>query len=365
MIFPISHDNAATMRRILLAAAVLALATCSLNDEGRRRDAPEDIERRIRFYTGKIERYPRLYPVYVQLANAYFQKAMLTSDPVWLALARNSLERSVAIVETHEAQVTMARIANYAHRFDGALRWGRRALPGPQSRETPDPGVVAVLVEAHSALGQYDEARALLPRDGAAPDFFTAIAHAGWFASQRRFREASVAYDAAAELARESHAAKAWAHAMAGGMLIDAGDPELARPHLDAARRADASSVQLRLHEAEYLESTRDYGKALTVYRSLLTERPGDPDLHARAYKCAAALGQRSDARRHFDAAAGGFRQALDAGEVYSLGALAQLYAEAGVNLDEAAALAERNLQFRRDHEGRSTLARVHAARNR
>src|SRR5262245_32433551 len=351
------------MRLVLLVVAAFGLLSCSQTSEGPYEHSAGHIEGRIRFYSARVERHPRLYPVYVQLANAYVHKAVLTSDPIWLAKARHALDRSLAIVETHEALVTLARIANYAHRYEDALRWARRALPAPRSGDPPDSAVVALLVEAHSALGQDAEARALLPGERSPPDFFTATALGGWLASQRRFREAGLAYAAAADFAHDNPPADAWARAMAAGVLMDGGLVELARIQLDAGRSASPRIPLLRLREAEYLEKQRDYASALTAYRALLRETPADPELHARAYKCAVALGERTEAHRHFDEAVRGYQQALDAGEIYTLGALAQLYSNAGVKLDDAAALAERNLQYRRDREAHDIVARVHAAR--
>jgi len=323
-----------------------------------KRASDDEIDERIRFYSSRLETSPRLYPVHVQLAAAYLDKTRATHDPRWLAEARLSLERSVAIVPTFEAYVMRARVENYAHRFEDALSWSRLALPRTGS---PDPLVVAVLVEAHAALGEYDQARALLPPEGSAPaDLVTAAALAGWFSSQARHEEAARAYDAAAELARAEGAAKAaqWAEVMAAGALLDARRPELARPRLDAARRVDPGDPLLRRHEAEWLAVEGRRAEALAVVEKLLDEQP-DPELHARAYQLALALGDDERAQRHFGAAERGFRRAIDAGEVYTLGALAQLYLDAGVRLDDARGLAERNLHYRRDRAAHALMSEM------
>ena len=88
-------------------------------------------------------------------------------------------------------------------------------------------------------------------------------------------------------------------------------------------------------------------------------EERADPELDGRAFLVARALGDEERARRHFEAAERGFRVAIDAGEVYTLGALARLYCDAGVRLDAALGLARRNLEYRRDIEAKATLADV------
>jgi hypothetical protein len=73
-------------------------------------------------------------------------------------------------------------------------------------------------------------------------------------------------------------------------------------------------------------------------------------------------IGEPDLAQRHFSAAEHRLREAIDAGEVYTLGALATLHLDAGVNLDEAAALARRNLEFNRTPAARALLNRAEAA---
>jgi hypothetical protein len=68
------------------------------------------------------------------------------------------------------------------------------------------------------------------------------------------------------------------------------------------------------------------------------------------------ALGRESDADRHFSAAQAAFRLALDAGEVYTLEALARLYLAADVRLAEALELARRNLDYKRDAAARNLV---------
>lgn len=349
------------LRRLIIGAALMA-AACTEAPSLRGADVAEEIDRRIRFYSGKVERRPRLYPVHVQLATAYFDKARETSDPRWLAEARRSVDRSIAIVGTYEAFVMLARIANHAHRFEDAIRWARRVNTEAVKAAGMDRVLIPILVEAHIALGQDEDARALLPPEGTPPaDFFTAAALGQWWSSQARYAEAVNAFDAAAVLAKAAREPRAatWARAMAAGALVDAGRPDLARPRLESLRRTDASDALVRLHDAECLEAERRPAEALAVYEGLIEDRPSDPELHARAWRLARTLRDAARTRRHFDAAERGFRRALDEGEVYTLGALAQLYVDAGVHLDEAAALAGRNLIFRRDREARVLAERT------
>lgn len=352
------------MTRVLSIVATLAVvAACSANATHRERAVADEIDGRIRFYTAKVQRQPRLYPVHVQLAAAYFDKARTSGEVIWLADARRSLRASMAIVATHEAFVTQALISNYAHRFDDALAWGERALSGATvTGEPPDPAVIAILVEAHSALGQYDKARALLPRDSEmGRNFFTAVAFGVWLSSQGRHEEASLAYAAAADRAAAEDAtdASAWAHVMSAGELLDVGHVEAASPHLEAVRRIDPANPFLLIHEAESLEARGQGQSALAVIETVLQRWPHDADLHAKAFTLARRLGLATRAQGHFVDAERGFRTAIDAGEVHTLGALAMLLCDAGVRPGEARVLAERNFQFRRDRQARELMSYV------
>jgi tetratricopeptide (TPR) repeat protein len=297
----------------------------------------------------------------VQLAEAYFDKARKEHEPALLAKARESLARSLSIQPTFEAFLLEARLATYAHRFEDALGWAD--LAAGAAVYPNDPAVTAITVEALLGLGRADEARRLLPADGAAlTDFHTAAALGRWQAEAKDFGRAQAAYSRAALLAREARVAPlaAWAEVMAAGTFIDSGRPEAARPHLEAASRLAPGTEDLRLHEAEVLEATGRAAEALAAYASL-GKVSADPGVPHRAYRIARALGDREAAERYFEEAERSYLRPIAAGEIYTLGALAQLYADAGVKLERALELARENLKYKRDGEALATLAAVQA----
>ena len=317
----------------------------------------------VEYYERIVAQHPERYPVRVELADACLARARETHDPRWLAKARSQVQKSLETQPTYEAYLTMARIENYAHRFESALKWADRAATASLYVGN-DPAVTAILVEAHLGLGEDEQARrALDSRPTAKPDFYTAAATAQLHHAAQQHEAAAAAFLEAASLARQAKVDElvAWAEASAAGAFLDAHQPELARPHLETATRL-APQLQLnRIHWAEYYEAVNEPAQALRVYESLLA-RTSDPVVHHRAYRLAKRLGQDNVARRHFTAAEKGFLAPIEAGEVYTLGSLAQLYAEAGVQLDRARQLAEDNLKYKRDREARDTLAAVQRA---
>ncbi len=309
--------------------------------------AVPDTAARIRYYSQRVEDNPRLYPAHALLGEAYLERARATHDPGDVARARAAFERSMAIQPSYEALAGLTALAGFVHRFEDSLSWGRQAADA--NRE--DTRTRALLVEALLGLGRDDEARALLPGDGVAPaDFYTAAALGAWMKAHGRLEEAAEAFAAAARFAAQQGAQPfvVWARVSEAGVWLDAGDLARARPLLAAVRHDAPADRFLREHEAELAEHEGRLEEALSLYEKQI-EGGADPEAHRAAASLARRLGRTAEARRHFEAAERAYRRILDAGEIYSLESLAHLYLDAGVNQEEAQALARRNLEFKRD----------------
>ena len=343
-------------RRAVVACGVSLLCGlgCAQQSESLR-----EVNERIAYYKGRVDREPQLYPAFAHLGAAYLDKARLTRDPVWLAQSREALIRSQEIQSNFDAMKSMAAVCNYAHRFEEALHWLDRAA-GAMPEDT---SLVAMRVEALMALGQMDEAQRVAAV-GEVNDFYVAAARGQIAMATGRYDDAKAAFLSAARAAAAQGAAslQAWALIMAAGSRIDSGRAADAKPLLEAARRLDSESVELGIHDAEVMEAEGRAAAALARYAEL-ARRTNDPSLHARAFALARELKRDGQARQHFDAAQRGFQRAIDAGEVYTLEALASLYLEAGASLDRAEQLARRNLDYKKDLAARELLDQILAAR--
>lgn len=343
--------------RLAVSGALPWLAIVLIAGPGRAGETSRrtSADQRIRYYSSRLAEHPRLYPVHAQLGEAYLDKARETFDPVWLGRAHSALLRSHEIQPNYPAMKLMAALAAYRHRFEEALEWVERA-----SRTSPDdPDLAALGVEALLGLGRVDRARALLPPPGEPPEHFSEAAALGqWLLSQERYDEAVELFRAGAELARRAGApaGEAWAEVRAAGAFLDSGRPEEALPHLERAEALDPESLDLRLHRSEYLEARGEIQAALRMLEKVAR---GDPEVHRRAYLLSRRLGRERAAARHLAAATRGLERPAEAGEVYTLGALAQLYCDAGLHLDRALELARRNLVYQRDGASRAALACV------
>jgi len=315
------------------------------------------LDTRINHYQSRVRRFPKLYPAHSALASAYLDKAKQTHDPVWVQRAREAAAESLAIQPNFAGFQAMAAICNFAHRFEEAIEWSNKAAqtsPG-------DTSVAAALVESNIGLGRVQEAEQVCAQtSGSTEDFYRLIAQARVAVAKREVDQASQTYIQAANAAGRQAANdfSAWALIMAAGILIDAGRPAEARPLLDRAENIDSNNYILDLHRAELAEAEGQLSEALRLY-GRLADRNGDPAVHARAFQVARILGREAEARRHFTAAEHGYQKALDAGEVYTLGALARLYLEADVHLDRALELSTQCLNYQRDALTLQTLETI------
>ena len=324
-------------------------------------------EERVRYYSDHIAESPHLYPMYTQLGIALLDRTRETHDPTLLAKAREAEAAALSIQDNFESLMAMAAIQNYSHRFEDAIRWGKRAakasVGGDASR---DPAVDAVLVEAYLGFGQGEEAAKLVPRSAEeAHDFHAAASLGRCLTEAGRPAEAERAYSRAAELARreDAPALAAWAETAAAGALIDSGRAPEAAPHLEESGRLAPATTFLLQHRAEAAQATDRNAEAMALLEEILRRDP-DPAVEALAYMAARKSADAASTERHFRSAQKGFQRAIEAGEIYTLGALAKLYADADRNLDSAFALARENLQWKRDRAAVETLASLEARRH-
>jgi tetratricopeptide (TPR) repeat protein len=295
--------------------------------------------------------------VYVQLAAAYLDKARETHDPTYLPKARQAVQKSLDIQPTLDAFQTMTAICNYSHRFEEGIAWGKR---GAESAPH-DSSIIAALVESHLGLGQVTEAEQLLATLPAnLEDFYSSASRGHLLKSRGRADEAAASFLKAGEFAKKGKAPAlhVWAQVQASGVWLDSGQAERAVPLLEIAAVLDPTDTELKIHQAELLEATGKTDSALRVYEEILAGS-NDAEIHARAFRLAKRLPDAERAKKHFDAAEREYQRAIDAGEVYTLGALARLYLEADVHLDRALELSKRCLEHQRDALTQQTLEAI------
>lgn len=318
---------------------------------------PVSTDAKIEFYSHKLTANPRLYPVYVQLAAAYLDKTRETHDSTYLPKAREAVQKSLDIQQTLEAFQMMAAICNYSHRFEDAIEWGKRA-----AESTPhDTSIIAALVESYLGLGQITEAERLLATLPASlEDFYSSASRGHVLKAKGQFDEAAASFLKAGEFAKNGKATAlaVWACVQAAGVWLDSGQPDRAAPLLESAAALDPTDRELKIHQAEFSEATGKTWDALRIYEKILASS-NDAEVHSQAFRLAKRLGEAEQAQKHFEAAERMYQRAIDAGEVYTLAALARLYQEAEVHLDRALELSKRSLEYQRDALTRKTCEAI------
>ncbi len=350
-------------RFIKSISAALALFSClqiqpaqaiDIADTQDSGEAKASVDQRIAFYQKKLEQHPKLFIVHTQLAAAYLDKAREAIDPKWLKLADESLHQSLKIYANFDAYKGLEIMNAYRHQFAEARRWGEIA----QQLFPEDYEVIAVLAEADLGLGDINSAIKRLPPLGSDPQVFhIAVAMANVYKAQGKFTEARNMFLKAEQMARTENFTylAMWSRTNAAGMLIDSGHAKDARADLEAATAIRKGDPILRLHWAEYHEALNEPEKALNILESMLEDAP-HPSYYYRAYRLAKKLGDTNKAKAYYAAAEKGYIAPLQAGEIYTLGSLAELYCEADTHLDKALEMAQRNLKYKRDPEAQQAI---------
>ena len=310
--------------------------------------------RKIAYYKKKIADYPRHYPAHTMLAAAYLERARETADPADLGRARASARKSIEIQPSFQAYKTFAMIEGFAHRFEESLTWAEKASKSA-IESVPDSDLASIMTDAYLGLGQAEKAEKLLTTFKER-DFHTSAAWGHLLKSRGSNDRAAAAFQDAARFARMENAGKAeaWAEVMTAGVWLDAGLPDKALGFIDQAARISPGDKQMLIHRAEYHLAKNQPEKAAEIYRDLL-KSSDDPELHGRLFILEQKRADAGMAKLHFNAAVSGYRKAIDAGEIYTVGSLATLLCDAGMRPEDGIRLSEKNLLLKRDKEARNT----------
>ncbi len=324
-----------------LLVLVVALGAWTYQDTGPKTRDPE-VERRIAYYSSRVAEDPSHYPSWALLGEAWLDATREDWDPKALAEARRSLRRSLELQVNYEALKAFAQLESFAHRFEDALAWVEKAKQAmPEDRQ-----LLSIQIDALLGLGRLSEAGELLEPFKQTGDFYTAASVAAFQEASGDWESAIESFSKASRLAAAEGVAKlqSWSLVRAAGVLLDrrAGDLSRARELLESAALILPRDPVLRFHQAELAEAKGEDVEALSLYQALLSERP-----NFAAYRSAIRVSRRlrrdSLAQQYFDEAEALCRRPLEAGERFSLLALAGLYCDSGVKLKEAAQLLERS----------------------
>jgi tetratricopeptide (TPR) repeat protein len=282
------------------------------------------------------------YPDLNSLANAYLQRARETGDVSELTRAGDALSRSLAIrpADNYDALGLSASLNTTRHDFAKAVDFARRAIA-----LKPKPAFgYGVLGDALMGMGQYAQAADAYATNlrldpGLSSYGRQALIDMNTGKRDDALRMWNMAADAALRDGVPEHAA--WANAQLGNFYFVTGDLELARDHYQQSLTVFPGYVHALSGLARVAAARGDYTAAIRLYTQAIDRVPLPEYVSALGDVYAAAGDQKK------------------AGDQFALiGAIEQLYAANGVNLDIQIGL------FNADH-GRdvaNTVARAKAA---
>ncbi|HXD96083.1 MAG TPA: tetratricopeptide repeat protein [Candidatus Acidoferrum sp.] len=313
----------------------------------------------IKFHQSRVAADPDDPLAHNRLAGAYIQKAREGGDLTYYALAETAARRSVTLLPRGPSAATattvLAVVHLARHEFGEALTRAREAL----DLDPVDAAPHAIAGDALIELGDYETAAQTYARMAGLegprrPDSRVAYLRflhgdaTGAIAGMRRAVEVVHA-------TRPTGEPTAWARAQLADLLFHTGDLDGAaaayRESLAAApgyHRALAGSARVRAAQRRYREAVEGYQKALGVIPL--------PEYAAALGDVYTRMGREADARRQY-ALVEYIGKLSELNRVVYNRELALYYADHGVRLADALALARTELQARRDIYTHDVLA--------
>lgn len=317
----------------------------------------------------RVKSAPGDHAAYDGLGSAYFQKARETGDITYYDLAEKTLKKALALApedfRAAEPLVHMASVYMGEHRFAEALACAQKAI----GTGAGNLAAFAVEGDAYTDMGDYDEAAAAYNTLQAIGRLASTPVTLAYMSDSRRAYLAFLRGDSAeaVRLMKSAIAAArrinvprenlAWLYFELGERCFQAGDLENADLSYQAGITADphhyrsvAGLAKVRAAQGKFEESIQLYQRSIAIIPfPVYVAELGD------VYK---KLGRLKEARQEYDLVEYiGHLSKLN--QVLANRELALFYADEGIKLPEALALARKELELRHDIYTWDTLAWV------
>jgi tetratricopeptide (TPR) repeat protein len=313
----------------------------------------------IKSLQARVKRNPEDHAGYAGLGAAYLQKGRETADAADYELAKSALEKSLDLLSNDPAAASamtqMAVVGMVEHRFEDALTWAQKAL----ALGSGDPSPWAIAGDALADMGDYkgaSEAYSRLKSRYGSED--EKLAHSYQRDSRMSFLR-FVAGDtqgaiqlmrSALRTAMETHMPAeniAWSQYQLGEEFFLAGDTNAAEKAYLASLdecpnyyRALAGLAKVRASQGRYVDAVKLYKEAIA--------RVPYPEYAAALGDIYQKLGQLEDAKKQFELVEFiGYLSQVNQ-QIHNRD-LALFYADHDRKLHESLALAQKELEVRRD----------------
>jgi tetratricopeptide (TPR) repeat protein len=313
----------------------------------------------IKGLQARVKRYPEDHAGYSALGAAYLQKGRETADAADYELAKGALEKSLDLVSNDPsaafAMTQMAVVCMAEHQFEDALTWAQKAL----ALGSGDPSPWAIAGDALADMGDYkgaSEAYSRLKSAYGSEDEKLAYSY------QRDSRMSFLRFVAgdtqgaiqlmrsAVRTALETHMPAeniAWSQYQLGEELFLGGETSAAEEAYRASLedypdyyRALAGLAKVRAAQGRYVDTVR-------LYKQAIAKVPY-PEYAAALGDIYRKLGQLDDAKKQYELVEfiGHLSQINQ--QIHNRD-LALFYADHDLKLSESLALAQKELEVRRD----------------
>ncbi|MER5758923.1 tetratricopeptide repeat protein [Streptomyces sp. NPDC002082] len=221
---------------------------------------------------GRVERLPKDPVSWASLGMALVQQARTTADPATYAQAEAALRRSLALqpAENLHAEIGMGALAAARHQFRDALTWAEKAV----ATSPATPASYGVLADAHTQLGQYQEAEEAVQKMADLRPDSSSLARASYvFELRGDTAQAKVLMDRALRAAG-TPGERAFAHTHLSSLALDSGDPTTALRQAQAGLGIAPGDAGLLEARAKARAATDDRERAVADYTAAIAVAP-------------------------------------------------------------------------------------------
>lgn len=291
-----------------------------------------------------IERAPNAPEGYNQLCAAFMQKARETGDFSFNRRAEAALERSLKVApDNYDALKLSAKLALANHRFAEALDIARRSI----EQRPRDFEMYGVITDAHVELGNYPQAVEAADAMAKLRPYTGSYARISYLRSLRGDAPGAIEAMRLAQQAAGDRESVAWCSVHLGDELLNAGRRAEAEHEYDRALFTFPDYHLALAGKARARIAAGDMETALELYRRA-QERVPTPDVAIALGKLYDRLGRHEEAGRQYDLVEFIERSGPAGADTYSR-QMAVFWADRGIKLDEALAVARRERAARSD----------------
>ena len=309
--------------------------------------------RNVAFWEGLTRKNPKPYLELRELAGAYLARQRELGDIADAVRAEEAARKSLTINTRGNsgAAIRLAQAMLAQHRFPEALAMAQAAAKVDSKAER-------IVIDIQLELGKYDDATRALQTITSEPDDLNLLALRSRFediegkpeASIQSMREAMKITEGRPDMPAE---VVAWYHTMVGHHLIDSGHLEDGELACREALVIFPNDYRAMTGLAEAATWRGDHAGALKWSLDAIKLSPQNPEALKLAGDAYAAMGKTQEADAQFKALrdlAHSFPRIYDRHWV-------MFCCDTDQNLDEALALARKDLELRQDIQGHETLA--------